>query len=45
VKALLDQLINLLRAPWMDTVENLLLKINGILDALHGLLDWRNPTK
>ena len=42
---MLDQLINALRAPWMDTTENLLLKVNGHLDALHGLFDWRNPPK
>ena len=42
---LVDELISILRAPWMDKTENLLLKINRVLDMLHGLFDWRNPSK
>ena len=45
MKTLLDQLIGLLRAPWMDKTENLLIKINRTLDGLHKLLDWRDPSK
>ena len=44
-KSLIDQLIKLLRAPWMDKTENLLVKINRVLDSLHRLFDWREPAK
>jgi hypothetical protein len=40
---LVDRLLAMLRAPWMDTVQNLLIKINGHLSTIHGLLDWRHP--
>jgi hypothetical protein len=42
VGSLIDQLISLIQAPWMNKVYSLLLKINKILDLLHSLFDWRN---
>jgi len=41
---LVDQLIGLIRAPWMDTTENVIIRINAFLDPIFKLLDWRNPT-
>jgi len=45
IKGSIDKLLGLLQAPWMDKTHNLLIKINGILDSLHRLFDWREPAK
>ena len=37
------QIISFLRAPWMDLTQNIFIKINDVLDLLHGLFDWRDP--
>lgn len=40
-----DILLGAIKAEWMSTTLNVLLKINSTLDTLHALFDWRYPGK
>ena len=42
-RPLVNNLLSMLRAPWMDTTENVIIRINEFLLNLKILVDWRNP--